>query len=101
MYFTDLTLFARIVGPLTVSVLAYFFWRYVKNRDNCEGLGNALLVVTYIATRLGLWLIFAVYMQHYVTSSDPRLFYTSQLEHLLAGKVPIRDFFYPYGPLLM
>jgi len=40
-------------------------------------------------------------MQDYVTTSDPRLFYTPQLEHFLAGDIPIRDFYYPYAPLLM
>jgi hypothetical protein len=40
-------------------------------------------------------------MQRYVTTSDPRLFYTPMLEHFLAYDVPIREFFYPYGPLLI
>jgi hypothetical protein len=40
-------------------------------------------------------------MQDYVTTSDARLFYTPQLEHFLAGDIPICDFYYPYAPLLM
>jgi hypothetical protein len=60
-----------------------------------------LLAFSYIASRLGLWLIFAIYMQRYVTSSDPRLYYMPMLEHFLAGDVPIREFFYPYGPFLI
>src|SRR5262245_48573919 len=101
MSFTNLILLARIVGPLAASGLAYVFWRYINNRHRAEERQDALLVVTYIASRLGLWLIFAIYAQRYVTSSDPRLYYTPILEHFLAGDIPIRDFFYPYGPLLI
>jgi len=95
------TIFARIMGPLGVSVLAYAFWRFFCSRNGRQGQGDRLLVITYIVSRLGLWLIFATYMQGHVTSSDPRLFYTPELEHFLAGDVPIRDFYYPYGPFLM
>jgi hypothetical protein len=94
-------LFCRIVGPLVASGLAYAFWHYINNRQRSEQRQDALLVVTYISSRLGLWLLFALYMQDYVTSSDPRLYYTPMLERFLAGEVPIRDFFYPYGPLLI
>jgi hypothetical protein len=101
MSFTNLILLARIMGPLAASGLAYVFWRYTNNRHRAEGRQDALLVVTYIASRLGLWLLFSVYMQDYVTASDPRLYYTLQLEHFLAGDIPVRDFYYPYAPLLM
>jgi len=101
MLLNSLTLSARVATPLAVSALAYLFWRYVRRRVDFQGRKDALLLVAYAVTRLGIWLLFAVYMQHYVTSSDPRLFYTPQLEHFLAGDVPIRDFYYPYAPLLM
>jgi len=101
MSFSNATLFARITGPLIASLLAYVFWRYIRNRHGPEKRQDTLLIITYSATRLGLWLIFAIYMQEYVTSSDPRLYYTPILEHFLAGEVPIRDFFYPYGPFLI
>jgi hypothetical protein len=53
-----------------------------------------------VASRLGLWLTFATFLQHHVASSDPRENYAPILEHLVAGAVPIRDFYYPYGPFL-
>jgi hypothetical protein len=101
MSFSSLTLFARITGPLAVSVLAYLFWRYISTRHGYDQKKDAILIVTYIASRLGLWLLFAIYMQDYVTSSDPRLYYTPMLEHFLAGDVPIRDFFTLYAPFLI
>ena len=101
MSFNDFTLFARVTAPLAWSVVAYLFWRFIKSRHAFPGRQDVLLLVTYIASRLGIWLLFAFYMQQYVTTSDPRLFYTPQLEHFLAGDVPIRDFYYPYAPLLM
>jgi hypothetical protein len=101
MSFGSLILFARITSPLAASGLAYAFWRYIKNRHGSEGRQDTLLIVTYTASRLGLWLLFSVYIQDYVTSSDPLLYYTPMLEHFLAGEVPIRDFFYPYGPFLI
>ena len=101
MLYSDLTLFARITIPLANTLVAYFLWRLINNRIYYLGRENTLLVVTYIVSRLGIWLIFAIYMQHYVTTSDPRLFYIPQLEHVLAGKIPIRDFYYPYAPLLI
>src|SRR5439155_3334948 len=62
---------------------------------------DRLLIVIYVLSRVGLWLIFALFLQHFVTSSDSRLFYIPQLEHFLSGEVPVRDFYYPYGPLLL
>jgi hypothetical protein len=91
---------ARIIGPLLVSGLAYTFWRYVSSRNGSQRT-DRLLFLTYLISRLGIWLIFALYMQRYVASSDPRLYYMPMLEHFLAGEIPIREFFYPYGPLLM
>src|SRR5262245_25268686 len=101
MSFSNVTLFVRITGPLATSGLAYVFWLYIKNRHGSEGQQNALLIVTYTASRLGLWLLFAIYMQNYVTTSDPRLFYIPILDHVLARDIPIRDFFYPWGPFLI
>jgi len=101
MSFSDLTLFARVAVPLAGSVVAYLLWRFIKSRDERPGRKDALLVLTYIVSRLGTWLIFAICLQDYVTSSDPRSYYMAQLEHFLAGNIPIRDFYYPYGPLLM
>src|SRR5205823_6484862 len=95
------TLFARITGPLAASVLAYVFWRHIKDRNGSSRREDALLLIGYVGSRLGLWLIFAIYLQDYVKTSDPRLYYTPMLDHLLAGDVPIRDFFYPYGPFLI
>jgi hypothetical protein len=90
----------RVIGPLVVSVVAYVFWRYVSRQNRRRDQETKLLVFTYTVSRLGIWLIFSMYMQRYVTSSDP-LGYTTMLKHFLAGDIPIRDFFYPYGPLLI
>src|SRR5215472_2806851 len=79
----SLILLARIAGPLAASVLAYLFWRYISTQHGYQRRKDALLIVTYIASRLGLWLIFTIYMQDYVTTSDARLFYIPQLEHFL------------------
>jgi hypothetical protein len=101
MSVSNLRLFGQIMGPLATSALAYLFWRYISKRHVNQERKRALLIVTYAASRLGLWIFFVVFMQDYVASSDPRLFYTPQLEHFLAGDIPIRDFYYPYAPLLM
>jgi hypothetical protein len=90
----------RIVGPIVMAVLAYLFWQYVE-RHATEKQQDALLVSIYGITRLGLWVVFATVAQSYVTGSDPLLYYTPMFKHWLAGGVPIRDFFYPYGPLLL
>src|SRR5262249_5630676 len=87
-------------APLVSSVLAYALWRYIKNRSDHHSRVDSWLVVIYVASRLGIWVLFAVYAQRYVTTSDPRLFYTPILDHFLAGHVPVREFYYPYGPLL-
>src|SRR5215471_6359683 len=96
----SLLLFARTVGPLGASAVAYMLWRFIERAPECKR-NEAFLILCYAVTRLALWVLFAVYMQDYVTSSDPRLFYIPQLEHFLRGDVPIRDFYYPYAPLLM
>src|SRR5262249_5100019 len=101
MFFTSSIFFVRIAFALAASILAYFLWRYIRGLPSYPRRENASLVAIYLGSRLGLWLIFTVYLQRYVTTSDPRLFYTRQLEHFLAGDTPIRDFYYPYGPLLM
>jgi hypothetical protein len=101
MRFTSLFLYSRIIIPMAASGLAFAFWRYVSNQNGDEKRQNALLIVTYGASRLGVWLLFAIYLQDYVTTSDPRLFYTPQLEHFLGGDIPIRDFYYPYAPFLL
>ena len=101
MTFGSWMLVARTVGPLAASGLAYIFWRYIKNRNGAEEGQDTSLLVTYVVSRLGLWLLFSVYMQNYVTSSDPQMYYIPELEHFLAGDIPIQDFYYPYAPLLM
>ena len=103
MHSDTLILLLRIAGPLAMSAFAYFFYCWTKARfiDLHQGKIDALLFVTYIASRITVWSIFAIFLQYHVTSSDPRLFYTPQLEHFLAGHIPIRDFYYPYAPLMM
>jgi hypothetical protein len=91
----------RIAVALTSWILSYVLWHYIRSYEGSRRQANMLLVVTYVISRFGLWFIFAIYLQHYVTTSDPRLNYQPMLEHFLAGAVPIRDFHYPYGPLLM
>ena len=98
---SKLNLFVRVAGPLALTLLAYGLWRFVRHRNGRGSLADRTLILVYIVSRLGLWLIFALYAQHHVTGSDPRLFYRPMLEHFLAGDTPIRDFFYPYGPLLI
>jgi|GEM_PF-5618341 len=93
--------FIRVAIALTALILAYCFWRYINNCHDHQGRADRLLVVAYASSRLGLWLLFALFMQRYVTSSDPKLFYTPMLKNFLAGDTPIREFFYPYGPLLI
>jgi hypothetical protein len=97
----DLALFARVTLPLAGSVLAYCVWRSAQSRSKRQGLQGAWLLSIYVISRSGIWFIFAIFMQDYVSTSDPRLYYTVQLEHFLAGDVPIRDFYYPYGALLL
>jgi hypothetical protein len=97
----DLTLFVRIAGPLAASILAYWFWQYVRKTHANPARQDRLLVLTYVLSRVGIWLIFAIYLQQFISSSDPRLYYIPQLEHFLRGEIPIRDFYYPYAPLLM
>ena len=101
MFFNNFTLFVRIIGPLAGAVIAYLFWHFIKSQHSFAGRQDTLLLVTYLVSRLGIWLLFAAYMRHYVTTSDPILYYTPMLEHFLAAEVPIRDFFYPYGPFLI
>jgi hypothetical protein len=96
-----ITFVGRVLGPLAVSVAAYLVYRHVRSGDGHQRRDGRLLSVIYVTSRLGLWLVFAIYAQQYVTSSDPRSNYTPMLEHLLAGDTPIRDFFYPYGPILI
>ena len=91
---------ARTLGPLVASGIAYALWCYVKTTGRSSQHQDALLLMTYIVSRVSLWLLFAIYMQHYVTTSDP-VIYKDMLEHFLAAETPIRDFYYPYGPVLM
>src|SRR5262245_36411495 len=86
---------------LTSLMLAYIFWCYTKNYKGSQRRADVLLVVTYVLSRSGLWFIFAIYLQHYVTTSDPRAFYQPMLEHFWGGAVPVRDFYYTYGPFLI
>jgi hypothetical protein len=96
-------LLIRITAPLAMSAFAYFFYCWTSRRliHLQRGKTDVLLLVTYIASRILVWLIFALFLQYDVVSSDPRLFYIPQLEHFLAGQIPIRDFYYPYAPLMM
>jgi hypothetical protein len=97
---TFLTLVARAIGPLLTCLGAYWLYNtfrvYVPPKHE-----DSLLMGIYIASRVGLLLAFAIFFQQYVTSSDPKLFYTAELDHFLAGEIPIRDFYYPYAPLMM
>ena len=93
--------FAKIACPVGASFLAYLLWHYVSARHDNQRAQDRLLVGIYIASRVGLWLIFALFLQQYVTISDPKWTYTKMLEHLLVGRLPLRDFFYHYGPLLI
>jgi len=93
---------ARIGFALSVMLCAFGLWRYIDGRQP-RGLqaGDTTLIAVYVLSRLSIWLLFSVFLQQHVTSSDPKLFYTAQLEHFLSGDVPVRDFYYPYGPLLL
>jgi hypothetical protein len=97
----NLILLLRVAGPLAASIFAYFFYCWTNRRLRHLAQIDTLLYVTYIASRITIWLIFAIFLQYHVSASDPRLFYVPMLEHFLAGHIPIRDFFYPYGPLLI
>jgi len=92
---------SRTAVILTSLIFSYVFWRYIKSYKGSQRRADVLLVVTYVLSRSGLWFIFAIYLQHYVTSSDPRLFYQPMLEHFWSGAVPVRDFYYTYGPFLI
>ena len=85
---------------MAFAALAYLFWRYVRRRNSRHQPSRELLLITYVASRLGVWLAFSTFLQHHVTSSDPRENYIPILDNLLAAAVPIRDFYYPYGPFL-
>src|SRR5262245_63602928 len=101
MEFSRLTLSVRVAVPLATSVVAYLFYRWIEGRDRGKDRTDALLLAAYIVSRASVWLLFALYLQSHVTTSDPRLFYQPQLDHFLAGDIPIRDFYYPYAPLMM
>jgi hypothetical protein len=91
----------RIAVALASLVVSYAFWHYIRSHSGSQKRADMLLVSTYAISRCGLWLLFALYLQHYVTDSDPRLFHKPMLDSLLVSQVPIRAFFYHYGPLLM
>jgi hypothetical protein len=97
----DQLIVARMGVALIPLILSYVSWRYISCSDPSQRRADLLLIVIYVLSRVVLWLVFAIYLQYYVTNSDPRLFYQPMLEHFLAGGVPIREFFYPYGPLLI
>jgi hypothetical protein len=92
---------SRIAVALTSLILSYVFWRYTESYKGSQRRADVLLVVAYVLSRSGLWFIFAIYLQHYVTTSDPRLFYQPMLEHFWSGAVPVRDFYYTYAPFLI
>ena len=90
----------RFAFALGAAAASWGLIRYVSKHPHAPR-HDTVLVGAYAASRLGLWLIFALFLQRHVTDSDPRLFYVPMLDHFLAGQIPIRDFFYPYGPLLV
>jgi len=90
----------RVLFALLVVLFSYGLWRYIHLRRSDESTTkDRLLIGIYVLSRAGVWLMFALFLRHLVTSSDPIL-YIPMLEHFLSGEVPVRDFFYPYGPLL-
>jgi hypothetical protein len=96
-----MTLLYRTLFALVVMLASYGLWRYIHGRrSDGSTTKDRLLIIIYVLSRVGLWLMFTLFLQHSVTSSDP-VFYRPMLEHFLSGKVPVRDFYYPYGPLLL
>src|SRR5688572_4371505 len=93
------TLLSRVACPLVVSIVAYAFYRWISRRNSSSA--NILLCGAYLASRISVWLLFTLFLQSYVTTSDPRLYYVVQLDNFLAGNIPIRDFYYPYAPMMM
>jgi hypothetical protein len=92
----------RVLFALISALCSYGLWRYIRGRRNDGPITkDRLLIILYVLSRVGGWLIFTLFLQRFVTSSDPQLFYTMHLEDFLSGGVPVRDFYYPYGPLLI
>jgi hypothetical protein len=90
----------RVLFALIVVLFSYGLWRYIHHRrSDGSTTKDRLLIGIYVLSRAGVWLMFALFLRHFVTTSDP-LFYIPMLEHFLLGEIPVRDFFYPYGPLL-
>jgi len=97
-----MTLSHKVLFALIAMVSSYGLWRYIHSHSSDGSTTkDRLLIIVYVVSRVSLWLIFALFLQHFVTSSDPRGFYIPQLEHFLSGEIPVRDFYYPYGPLLL
>ena len=97
-----MTLSHKVLFALIAMVSSYGLWRYIHSHSSDGSTTkDRLLIIVYVVSRVSLWLIFALFLQHCVTSSDPRGFYIPQLEHFLSGEIPVRDFYYPYGPLLL
>jgi hypothetical protein len=97
----SLLLFMRLAMAAAAFLLSYSFWRHVMRRLAAGRRTEGLLIGAYVLTRAGGWLVFALFLQQHVIGSDPSMYYTPMLKGFLAGRVPIRDFFYPYGPLLI
>src|SRR5262245_16286102 len=93
-------LLSKVLFALLSMSAAYGLWRYIHRRSAGKMGKDTLLIVIYVLSRIGLWLTFALFLQRFVISSDP-YYYRLELENFLSGKVPIRDFYYPYGPLLL
>ncbi len=92
----------RVLFALIAVLFSYGLWRYTHGRRNDGWITkDRLLIAIYVLSRVGSWLMFTLFLQRYVTASDPQIFYIPQLEHFLLGEVPVRDFYYPYGPLLI
>jgi hypothetical protein len=92
----------RVLFAVITALCSYGLWRYIRGRrDDGAITKDRLLIVLWVLSRVGGWLIFTLFLQRFVTSSDPQLFYARHLEDFLSGGVPVRDFYYPYGPLLI
>jgi len=84
---------ARIAVALAGSAAAYAFYSMIRRWHAEPERQDRLLLGVYVSTRLGFWLLFAIYLRRFVTTSDPRA-YLPMLDHFLRGDTPIRDFYY-------
>jgi len=90
----------RIIGPFVIALISCAFYVYASSHRLAPVQKRRLLLTVYLGSRVSLWLFFSIFLQKHVTSSDP-FYYTTYMAKFLAGQVPVRDFFYPYGPFLI